>query len=425
MKTARLIAIGTELTTGQSIDTNSAWLAQRLAERGIRVVAHACVSDDQPAIVETFQTAAARSDLVISTGGLGPTDDDLTRAALAEAAGCDLVEDSASLAMLRQYFAARMREMPERNRIQAQIPRTGNAIPNRCGTAPGVHLRIGNTPIFSLPGVPYEMKAMFEQGVLPSLPTDLDAVIRVRVLRTMGFPEAGVNDILGTMLMRGTNPEVGTSAALGEIGIRIVAHGSDITAADALLDQTERQVRDRLGWAVFGRDTDTLASVVGEFLRSRSARVAVAESCTGGMLGARLTEVAGCSDYFQGGVISYANDVKISSLGVPEAVIAEHGAVSAETAIAMAVGVRERTRADYSLSITGIAGPGGGTREKPVGLVYIGLADRAGGRAIRCLFGDDQPREVIRARACGTALNSLRLALQYPEFLEKQLERKN
>lgn len=422
MKTARLIAIGTELTTGQSVDTNSAWLARQLAERGFRVVAHDCVDDDLAVITETFTNAAARSDLVISTGGLGPTDDDLTRAALAAASGSELKLDDASLESLRKYFTSRGREMPERNQIQAMIPAVGAALPNQCGTAPGVVIQIANAKVFSLPGVPFEMRDMFANAVVPQLPATDGAAIRIRVIRTMGYPEAKVNDLLGPLLMRGNNPDVGTSAALGQISVRIVARGENAAAAEKMVIDTDRQIHERLTWSCFGRDDETLAAALGAILKEKRQTVAVAESCTGGLVGSKITDVSGSSGWFQGGVISYTNEAKHELLGVSQEILERHGAVSEPVAIAMAAGAKAKLHADYAISLTGIAGPDGGTAEKPVGLVYVGFATPDETFAIRCLIGADQPRDVIRERAAGIALNTLRVLLAHPDQLTKLRE---
>lgn len=431
MQQAWIISIGTELTLGQSLDTNGAWLARELAALGVRAERHVTVSDDLAPITQIIQAAAAETELVIITGGLGPTDDDLTRQALADAAGSELVLDSAALDEIRAYFAGRGRDMPERNRSQAMSPVGGRLLTNHCGTAPGVCIEINRVPCFAMPGVPFEMKAMFAEHVVPairaekqrkpgnSVPQGKDAadvgvvetVLLSRIVRTYGLPEAEIGERLRDLMTRGRNPEVGTTADLGEIGIRLNATADSTSAAVALLDAEEREVRSRLGRAVYGVDSDTLAGAVGQRLVERGRTLCVAESCTGGLLGMLITDTAGSSQYFLGGEIAYANEVKQRRLGVKSGTIATHGAVSEAVASEMAAGARAVFGASYALSLTGIAGPGGGTQQKPVGLVYIGLATPEGVRTREIRLGDQSPRGVIRQWAARTALNTLRMEL--------------
>ncbi|MBN2447995.1 MAG: competence/damage-inducible protein A [Phycisphaerae bacterium] len=409
MKTAWIISIGTELTLGQTVDTNGAWLAQRLAALGIQTDRHVAVADDLAATADVALAAAGAAEVVLITGGLGPTDDDLTRAALARAAGVELVFDETSLAHIRGFFAARGREMLERNRTQAMLPRGAKAILNTCGTAPGVELRLRGCPCYVMPGVPFEMRAMFERDIEPVLRVAAAGrALRQRRLHLFGMPESEVGDVLADLMVRGRNPEVGTTATLGIIGVRINAAGDSAAEADVLLDETEREVRQRIGTPVFGRDEDTLAGVVGRMLVGRGATVSTAESCTGGLIAKELTDVAGSSAYFLGGAVTYSNAAKTAVLGVDEELIAAHGAVSEPVAAAMASGARARFGSDYAVSTTGIAGPGGGTAQKPVGLVYIGLATPTDTVVLERRFGGSVPREAIREWAARTALNRLR-----------------
>lgn len=413
MRTARILSIGTELTLGQTVDTNGAWLAQRLAECGLRCERHVTVPDEREHILAALAQNSGVCDVLVITGGLGPTDDDLTREALAEAAGDELVLDETSVGEIAAFFAARGREMPERNRVQARRPGSATAIPNACGTAPGIRMTLGETACFALPGVPFEMKAMFEAAVAPAVRI-AGEVLRFRRLHCLGLGESDVGERIRDLMQRGRNPEVGTTAALGIIGVRINAAGASLEEADRLLDATEAEVRSRLGAYVFGRDEETLATAVGVALTGAGATVAIAESCTGGLIAKELTDVPGSSSYVAGGIVAYANAAKERLLGVPAAVLSKHGAVSDAVAGAMAEGVRSRFGVSYGLSVTGVAGPGGGTSEKPVGLVYIGLSDARGTEVRECRFGDS-PREVIRARTAHVALAWLRRrALQGP-----------
>lgn len=411
MRRAWIISIGTELTLGQSVDTNSAWLAQRLAERGVRSERHVTVPDDLAPIVAALADASNQCDVVVVTGGLGPTDDDLTRQAIARVAGVPLELHEESLERIRAFFASRGRAMRESNRVQAMLPRGGRAIPNPGGTAPGVEIRIGKATIFALPGVPFEMKAMFDAGVAPALEGGGGEVLLCRRIRTCGLPESEVGERLRDLMVRGRNPEVGTTADLGEIGVRINATAQTTDAARDILDRVEADVRQRLGVAVVGADGESLAAAVGAALVRRNETVCTAESCTGGMIGAALTDVPGSSRYYLGGVIAYSNRAKRELIGVDAALLEEHGAVSEPVALAMAHGGRERFHAAWAVSVTGIAGPGGGTSEKPVGLVYIGLAGPNGASVRELRLGTDWPREAIRVYTTRMALNLLRLAL--------------
>jgi len=409
---AWIVSIGTELTLGQSVDTNAAWLAQQLASLGIRAERHVTVADDLSAIRDALAHAADACDLIIATGGLGPTVDDLTRQALAEAADVELEIDPASLARIRAFFDRRRREFPERNQVQALVPQTGRAIENPCGTAPGIFIELNGTPCYALPGVPFEMKEMFTRDVLPHVrAAAAGRVLRQRRLNCFGLGESDVGERLRDLMAPDRNPQIGTTAELGVIGVRINVQADTAEAADALLDQTETEIRARLGKIVFGREDDTLASVVGRQLVARGETLGTAESCTGGLIAKMLTDTPGSSAYFVGGAVTYSNQLKQQLLGVPAETLARFGAVSAPVAQAMAHGARERLASTYALAVTGIAGPEGGTTDKPVGLVFFGLATPVGVTVREISLGSDSPRQIIRARAANAALNLLRLEL--------------
>ncbi|MGE0481085.1 MAG: competence/damage-inducible protein A [Phycisphaerae bacterium] len=422
MQRAWVISTGTELALGQTLDTNTAWVASRLAAVGVRTTRHITVGDDLEETCDVLRAATGssdappartgRCDVVVLTGGLGPTEDDLVRQALATVAGVPMDLHAESLERIRAFFAARGRPMHDANRVQALLPRGATALPNPRGTAPGILLRLGETPVFSLPGVPFEMREMFEREVLPRIAAaSAGRALLSRRLHAFGAGESVVGGELRDLMARGRNPEVGTTAQLGVVGIRINVEAETSAEAHAMLDETEREIRRRLGAIVYGRDEETLAGVVGGLLLARRATIAVAESCTGGWIGTLLTEIVGASAWFRGGVIAYANEAKTALLSVAADQLAQHGAVSSAVARAMATGVRVRLDATFGLSVTGIAGPGGGSAEKPVGLVYVGLADGAGASAEELRLGADAPREVIRDRAAKAALNLVRLRL--------------
>ena len=370
------------------------------------------VPDELGAIRDVLGEACEACDVVVATGGLGPTADDLTREALAAAAGVELEIDATSVERIRAFFARRGREFPERNRVQALTPRGGRAIVNTCGTAPGIWVELRGTPCYALPGVPFEMRTMFTRDVLPVVrAAAAGRCLRFRRLNCFGTGESDVGAQLRDLMTPGSNPGVGTTAELGVIGVRINATGDSPEAADALLDRTEVEIRSRLGTVVFGRGGETLAAVVGARLAARGETVSTAESCSGGLIATQLTDVAGSSAYFLGGAVAYANEVKQRLLGVSAETLAREGAVSAAVAREMSSAARRAFSSTYALAVTGIAGPSGGTPDKPVGLVFFGLATPTGVHVREVRFGSDAPRDVIRERAARTALNLLRLEL--------------
>ena len=412
LRSAGILSIGDELLLGRVVDTNASWLAGRLAALGIRPVEQRSLGDDVVRLGEAIRELSRRCDVLIATGGLGPTEDDVTREAFAAACGCVLQPDPRSLEQIRAFYARLGRPMPDANRRQALRPACGEAIENPCGTAPGLRVPVGRCLCYALPGVPFEMRDMFERSVRPELAARAAGrVVRTRRVHCCGSGEAAIGEKLADLMSPGRTPRVGTTASLGIITVHIVAEAATADEADQLLDASESQVRERLGPLVFGTDDETLASAVGRRLVERGETLAVAESCTGGLLGALITDVPGASRYFTGGVISYANEAKRDLLGVPQDVLDTHGAVSEPVAEAMAAGVRARLKADRALAITGIAGPTGGTPTKPVGLIYVGLSGPDGTRVQMLRFSPDQPRDVIRLRSCHAALNLLRKAL--------------
>ncbi len=409
---AAILSIGTELVTGQTIDTNSAWLSAELTRLGVSVERHVTVGDELVPIRDAIRTAIDQSDLVVLTGGLGPTPDDLTRQGLAEAVGQLLVEDAGALGQIRDFFRRRERDMPESNRLQAMIPFGCEIIPNLRGTAPGIQYPHPHGALFAFPGVPGEMKPMFQDTVLPWVRSRIGAATtRSASLLCYGFSEALVGERLADLMARGRNPSVGTTASRTILAVRILARGNNADQAQRLLEADQAEIRKRLGDAVFGEGEETLQAAVARLLVATGATVATAESCTGGLLTKCLTDIPGSSEYFLRGCVAYSNDAKIELLGVPTTFIDAHGAVSEEVARAMAAGCRAAARSDLAISITGVAGPGGGTDEKPVGLVYIALAHAGGVEIRRQLFGETVSREEIRDRACKYALNLLRVHL--------------
>jgi nicotinamide-nucleotide amidase len=408
---AEIISVGSELTSGQNLDTNSQWLSQRLAEIGIAVGWHTTVADDLTDNVAAFRIATERAGLVLITGGLGPTQDDLTREALAALAGVELIFHPESFEQIRQMFARRNRPMPERNRVQALFPAGAEPIANTCGTAPGIWMRIGNSRVAALPGVPSEMVVMFERDVKPRL---LEAglggaVLIERKINCFGTGESHLEERLADLTRRGHLPEVGITVSDATISLRIVARAHDRAEAEALIAPVERTIRERLGNLVFGVGEQDLHDVVVGLLAEKRQTVATAEGVTAGQVAERLARARGASACLRGGVVAYDNRLKTELLGVPQRLLEEHGAVSGPVAEAMAVGCRTRFQSDVAVSTTGIAGLDGATLDKPIGLVYVGLAWEGGSSALRFSWGGK--RTEIQSRTAKLALNQVRLHL--------------
>lgn len=419
---AIILSVGDELVLGQTVDTNSAWISQQLAAVGVAVAAHLTVPDDQRAIEQAMLESVGRCDVLIISGGIGPTEDDLTRQALAAVMNVPLDVNETWSKELEKFFAARGRGMPEMNRIQAMIPRGATMIFNHAGTAAGIDAsyRSGDQKticrVFVMPGVPKEMKAMFTRDVLPHVAQmSGGAVILSRTLHTYGMGESMVAERLGSQMMRGRNPSVGTTASEGQVSIRVNANYPTVDEARTQLEATCAACVDALGDVIYGQDGDDLPHVVGNLLLARRTAersyptVATAESCTGGLLAKMLTDVAGSSEYFHRGWVTYDAAAKDEVLGVGFSMIREHGLVSEPVAVAMANGARTRADAKYGLGITGVAGPGGGTPETPVGTVCIACTWSDGFLARTFNFPGD--REMIRDRAAKMALTLLRFHL--------------
>lgn len=407
---ANILSIGDELVLGQTIDTNSAWLSQQLAAIGCPVAAHVTVADDQRAVETAIRENVTRCDVLLISGGLGPTEDDLTRQGLAAAMGVDLAMNAAWLTTLEEFFRIRSRPMVPSNRIQAMLPIGSTMIENTCGTACGMFARIGACDIYVMPGVPREMKAMFARDVLPHLRERSNgAVILSRTLHTFGLGESTVGHMLGELMDRRRNPSVGTTVSGGVVSLRINSCLPDRDEASRQLETTEEACRQCMGDLIYGADETTLPEAVAALLVAGKHTVVTAESCTGGLLAGMFTDVPGSSAYFLQGHVTYSNASKMKLLGVRASTLRDYGAVSEETVREMADGARELSGADFALSVSGIAGPDGGTAAKPVGTVCFGFS-HAGGTMTKTVIhlGD---RATIRDRACKTALTILRYHL--------------
>jgi competence/damage-inducible protein CinA-like protein len=410
---AEIISVGTEHLVGQIVDTNAPYLCTLLADLGIAVYFRSTVGDNPGRVQDVFRLALQRVDLVLSTGGLGPTDDDLTVAAVAELLGLPLERNEDAWAHVQEFFRARRRPMSAQQEKQVMVPRGARIIPNPRGSAPGVIVEHEGKTLIFLPGVPQEMKGMMEDHVIPYLRArglGGREVIRSRILRITGLGESAVEDRVRDLMRAGTNPTIAPYAHTGECHLRITARGTP-EEVERLLAQTEAALRERLGQTVYGVGDAPLEEVVARLLAARGVSIAVAESCTGGLIGQRLTRTPGASAFLDGGVIAYSDAAKRRWLGVPDGLLERHGAVSAEVARAMAEAVRAQARTDLGIASTGIAGPGGATPEKPVGLVYIALAHGGGTEAREIRFGSEPGREGVRYLAAQAALDMIRLHL--------------
>jgi len=410
MLTAEIIAIGSELLAPDRTDTNSLWLTEKLNGIGIEVRLKTIVGDDDARLEEAIRDAVKRSKVVITTGGLGPTEDDVTRKVAARALGRRLFLDEEVLAEIRERFRVFGRPMPERNSRQAMVIDGAQVLPNPNGSAPGLFIEHEGTAISLLPGPPREMRPMFENHVLPRLKKQAGNVrVGRRVLKVAGFGESALDEKIAPIYTQFSNPQTTILFNNKEIEIHLTAQVKTEQDAEALLDDLSGRLEERLGNSIFAFRGEEMEQVVGLKLAVGGYTVAIAESCTGGLIAQRLTDVPGSSKYFIEGVVAYSNEAKTRTLGVDPRLLLQYGAVSAEVAEAMAEGIRKRAGTDFGLAVTGIAGPDGGTEEKPVGLVYIALSDAAHTEHRRQIFPGD--RHLVRWRASQAVLDLLRRRL--------------
>jgi len=369
-----IIAVGTELLLGNIVNTNAQYLSQKLADLGIDVYYHVVVGDNLKRLTETIKTSLERSDIVITSGGLGPTADDITKEGAAQAMGLKLLPDEESIERIKKIFITTGRIMTENNIKQGYIPEGTVVLENNNGTAPGVLIEKEGKIVIMLPGPPKELYPMFESKVLPYLKSKTDSTIRSKVLRVIGVGESAVEHILKDIFDSQANPTIAPYAKDGEVHLRITAKTGIPEEADSLIAEMEQKVRAILGDNIYGCNEETLEEAVLKLLQKKNLTISLAESCTGGLVASRLTDIPGASASLISGVISYSNESKINMLKVKEETIRKYGAVSPQTAEEMAVGAKRLSNTDIGLSITGIAGPDGGSVEKPVGLCYIGIA---------------------------------------------------
>jgi nicotinamide-nucleotide amidase len=409
-----IIAVGTELLMGQTLNTNARDIARELSTLGVGVYHQAVVGDNEGRLAETFRQALDRSDLIILTGGLGPTEDDLTRETVAKVLGLPLEKNEAWERRMEDFFKRLQRPMVEINRRQAMVPRGGRLLPNERGTAPGIFLEREGKTIVLLPGPPRELLPLFKEQVVPLLRERLKdcgdlAVLQSKILRVVGLGESALVEIIKDVLAQQNNPTIAPVAKGSEVHLRITARASSGEQAVALIERVVGQLRDLLGEYLYGEDDEELELAVARLLWEKEKTLALAESCSGGLLSHRLTNIPGSSTYFLAGLVTYSNEAKMQLLGVEAKVLEAKGAVSAEVATQMASGVRRLCKADIGIGITGIAGPGGDTPQKPVGLTFIALNAESIDYVRRYEFWGS--RQDIKERATQTALSLLRLHL--------------
>ncbi len=408
--TVEIVAIGDEIISGHTIDTNSAFIAVKLAEIGLPVEYKTAVGDNIRQMEEVISQALRRTDIVIATGGLGPTDDDVTKRAIVKVFKRNLVFHEDVLEDLKKRFAERGIEMPSINQNQALLPQGATYLANRTGSAIGIVIEENGKIFVSLPGVPREMKVMVTEELIPFLRKRIkQGYLKIIKLRTTGIMESALAEIIKPHIKIPDSIKFAYLPSYGGVDLRMIASGDSKEETDKTVEQLAAQLRELVGKYIFGENDDTLEAVVGKLLKDRKQTLATAESCTAGLLAGKITNVPGSSDYFDRGFVTYTNESKTEMLGVPEQTLIDHGAVSSQTAEAMAVGVKEKSRTDYGVAITGIAGPGGGTEEKPVGTVFIAVASNKEVVSKKFLMAKD--REINRNRSIYAALEMLRRAI--------------
>ncbi|MGI6485223.1 MAG: competence/damage-inducible protein A [Thermoanaerobacterales bacterium] len=406
---AETIAVGSELLLGQIVNTNAMVISKALQQIGIDVYYHTCVGDNSERLKEVFQAAFRRSDVIILTGGLGPTMDDMTKETVSSFLKLSLKTDETSLEHLKKIFELRGITPTENNYKQAMIPQGSVAIPNRSGTAPGILLNHNDKIIVMLPGPPFEMEPMLMDTVIPYLSKFTNNTIHSKVLKFYGIGESALEESIKDLLIKQTNPTIAPLAKKGEVTVRITAKADNRESAICLIEPVEREIRARLDDYFYGYDYDMVEEIVVKLLKTQGKTIGVAESCTGGLMAHRITNVPGASACFERGVVCYSNNSKVELLCVSPDTLNKYGAVSEQAAREMAEGLRVISRTDIGVSITGVAGPDGGTKQKPVGLVYIGYADVNGVEVFRHMFTGK--RIDVKERSVNSALHTIRLKL--------------
>lgn len=403
-----IVTTGTELLLGQIVNTNTPFLSQRLNELGFDVLYHSTVGDNKIRMTEVMSHALHRSDIIITSGGLGPTQGDITKEVTSKLLNRPLALDEASVQNITEFFAKRNLIMPESNVRQAMLPADAIILKNECGTAPGVILEHDTKTIIHLPGPPQELEWMFERAVVPYLKKrfDFQGVIASRILHTYGIGESALEEKINDFIVSQCNPTIALLAKPGEVIIRLTAKSSTSTEAESLLTELEQKLRQRIADYIWGLDNDTLEANIGKILTEKQLTIALTESCTGGLITSRITDISGSSDYLIGSIVCYTNRIKTDFVNVPLQIITDYGAVSHQTASLLAAGIRQKFNATVGMGITGIAGPTGGTPTKPVGTVFIAIDGPLGIQCQHYTFSGQ--RTDIKYRVSQAALHMLR-----------------
>lgn len=406
---AEIIAVGSEILLGDIVNSNAQFLSKELATLGIDVYHQCVIGDNEERILKAFEDGFTRADLIITTGGLGPTPDDLTKETAAKFLGKELIVHKESLEYIENYFRKNGKELKGGNKKQAYFPADAIVMDNPCGTAPGCILEKDNKIIIVLPGPPKEMKAMFNTHVVPYLEKFTDSVMFSKVLRVFGIGEGYMAEMVKDLIDDGKNPTIAPYAKDVDVTLRITAKGQTEEEAKGMIVPIEKKIRERLNQNVYGEGETTMEEVVAKLLIEKQLTIATAESCTGGLIAATLVNYPGISEVFMQGCVTYSNEAKMDRLGVKKETLDEFGAVSEETALEMAEGIAKTSKTNVGISTTGIAGPGGGTEEKPVGLVYVGLYINGEKKVMKLNFQGD--RQKVRERTLMNALDLLRREL--------------
>lgn len=404
-----IICVGTELLTGDTLNTNSQYIARELSKNGFSVHFQTTLGDNPGRLKDVFEAAVKRSDVVVVTGGLGPTQDDLTKETVAAFFGMSMQRDEAQVRKMKQHFDRRNYVMTDNNFRQCDIPVGAKAINNTQGTAPGIHIEKNGISVFLLPGPPSEMKAMFDLYVMSNLKNRTSQLVISRYFNICDFGESMVEEMILDLVNHQTNPTIATYAKLGEVLVRITANGTDAAAINGLLDKYSKEMDRRFGRHIFAHAQKTLAETVGDLLLKKHRTMATAESCTGGLIASQMTAIPGISEAFKMGVVTYSNEAKMRLLDVQKKTLDEVGAVSEKTAREMCEHLATLSECDVNVSVTGIAGPDGGSAEKPVGLVYVGVHADGWTRIEKCKFAGS--RQTIQKRSVNKALCMVREAI--------------
>ena len=406
---SEILSIGTELLMGQIANTNAMFISKKLNEIGVNVYYHSVVGDNPKRVIEALKIALNRADVIVVTGGLGPTDDDLTKEVISKELGRELIFNDYAYNVITDYFERNHKEMTSNNKKQAYMPKDSIIIPNKVGTACGCIIENDNKIVIMLPGPPIELNPMVIDTVIPYLEKKTNKIIKSKFIKIFGLGEAQVSDKIEDLIESQTDPTIATYCELGEVLIRLTTSGDKQKDFNKVLSDTEQKIKERLGEYIYSTNGEDLQQVVVNSLKEKKKTISCAESCTGGMLSAKITDVSGASEVFNRGIVTYTNIAKMENLGVPKETLDKFGAVSKETAKFMAEGIRRVSKTDIGVSVTGIAGPTGGTKEKPVGLVYIALANETETFVKELRL--DGNRQKIRELTCKNVLDMVRREL--------------